>query len=66
MDLFAVLKQTNVAAATGEILGTPQIIIEDLLAADGSVCKQGDCKPKEKIRVGRICTTPLPPPPPSR
>ncbi len=47
MDLFAGAEETNIVAATGEILGTPQIIFDSLEAEDGSACKQGDCIRKD-------------------
>jgi len=45
---------TNVKAATGEILGKPQIYHNKLTAEDGtSPCVKGDCVLKQEIRVGK-------------
>ena len=54
LDLISGKEYTNVKAATGEILGKPQIYHTELTSKDGTKpCIKGDCILKQEIRVGK-------------
>jgi hypothetical protein len=61
MDLLSGDVDENVVAATGEILGTPQIIFKGLQSQSGGSCDKGDCERKVVIRVGKAGPFVLPP-----
>ncbi len=61
MDLFLGGEDYNQQAATGEILGTPQIVFDELKAKDGvSACTNDDCERTVAVRVGRVGPIALP------
>ena len=64
IDLQTGVEDKNIVAASGEILGTPHIVFEDLKAKDGSACVKGDCIRKAVVRIGKADPIDLPPVPP--
>ena len=65
MDLFLGGVDYNQQAATGEILGTPQIVFDELKAGNGvTACTKDDCERTIAVRVGRVGPIPLPGPAP--
>lgn len=62
MDLLSGNEDLNAVAATGEILGTPQIVFNELQKSTGGACVKGDCIRKAVVRVGKAGPFDLPAP----
>lgn len=63
LDLISGQVDTDTMAAKDEILGTPTIYFEELVADDGTPCDKGNCIRKAVIRVGKAESFDLPPVP---